>query len=96
MTGPRTITTSSFDDDEGKTAGQGTPAEGVEGVARFHALVREHVDDPAEVVVATETDRGLFVGSLIAAGYRGVRRQPAVGGPLPGTALDLGGQVRSG
>jgi transposase len=27
------------------------------------------VDDPAEVVVATETDRGLFVGSLVAAGY---------------------------
>ena len=28
-----------------------------------------HVDDPAEVVVATETDRGLFVGALVAAGY---------------------------
>ena len=43
--------------------------EGVEGVARFHALVAEHVDDPAEVVIATETDRGLFVGSMVAAGY---------------------------
>ena len=29
-----------------------------------------HVDDPAEVVIATETDRGLFVGALVAAGYR--------------------------
>ena len=37
--------------------------------ARFHALVAEHVEDPAEVMVATETDRGLFVGALVAAGY---------------------------
>jgi transposase len=44
--------------------------EGVEGVARFHALVAEHVVDPAEVVIGTETDRGLFVGSLVAAGYQ--------------------------
>jgi len=44
--------------------------EGVEGVARFHALVGAHADDPADVVIATETDRGLFVGSLVAAGYR--------------------------
>jgi transposase len=44
--------------------------EGVEGVARFHALVAPHVDDPSEVTIATETDRGLFVGALVAAGYR--------------------------
>jgi hypothetical protein len=35
----------------------------------FHELVAPHVEDPAEVVVATETDRGLFVGALVAAGY---------------------------
>ena len=29
-----------------------------------------HVEDPAEVVIGTETDRGLFVGALVAAGYR--------------------------
>ena len=28
-----------------------------------------YVEDPAEVVIATETDRGLFVGALVAAGY---------------------------
>ena len=28
------------------------------------------VEDPAEVVIATETDRGLFIGALVAAGYR--------------------------
>ena len=30
---------------------------------------RRFVEDPAEVVIATETDRGLFVGALVAAGY---------------------------
>ena len=44
--------------------------EGVEGVARVHALVAELVDDPAEVIIGTETDRGLFVGALVAAGYQ--------------------------
>jgi transposase len=56
-------------DGEGRRLGRARLAEGVEGVARFHALVAEHVDDPAEVVIATETDRGLFVVSLVAAGY---------------------------
>ncbi|MDQ3276006.1 MAG: IS110 family transposase, partial [Actinomycetota bacterium] len=41
----------------------------VDGVARFHEWVAGHVDDPADVVIATETDRGLFVGALVAAGY---------------------------
>ncbi len=27
------------------------------------------VEDPAEVVIATETDRGLFVGAMVAAGH---------------------------
>jgi len=44
--------------------------EGVEGVARFHELVAPFVEQPDEVTVATETDRGLFVGALVAAGYR--------------------------
>jgi hypothetical protein len=43
--------------------------EGVEGVRRFHELVAGHVDEPGEVLVATETDRGLFVTALVAAGY---------------------------
>ncbi len=43
--------------------------EGIEGVARFHDLVAPFADDPAEVVIATEIDRGLFVGALVAAGY---------------------------
>jgi transposase len=44
--------------------------DGVAGVARLHALVADHTDDPSAVTVATETDRGLFVGAMVAAGYR--------------------------
>ena len=57
------------EDGEGRRLGGGRLPEGVEGVARFHALVAEHVEDPADVVIATETDRGLFVGAMVAAGY---------------------------
>jgi transposase len=57
------------EDEHGRKLGGGRLPEGVEGVARFHAMVADHVEDPADVIVATETDRGLFVGSLIAAGY---------------------------
>lgn len=43
--------------------------EGVEGVAGFHELVAGLVDDPCEVVVGIETDRGLWVQALVEAGY---------------------------
>ena len=56
-------------DAEGRRVGGSRLPEGVEGVARFHELVAAHATDPGEVVIATETDRGLFVGSLVAAGY---------------------------
>lgn len=46
--------------------------EGVSGLAEFHALVADHLDedlDLAHVVVGIETDRGPWVQALIAAGY---------------------------
>ena len=43
--------------------------EGLEGVARLHALLAEHAEVPTEVIVGIETDRGLLVGALLAAGY---------------------------
>jgi transposase len=58
------------EDEHGARLERARLPEGVEGVARFHALVAAHVDEPSEVTVATETDRGLFVGALVAAGYR--------------------------
>jgi len=58
------------EDEIGKRLARVRLPEGVEGVARFHELVAGFVEDPADVVVATETDRGLFVGALVAAGYQ--------------------------
>jgi transposase len=45
-------------------------AEGLAGLTALHELLAAHAEDSAEVVVGTETDRGLFVGALVAAGYQ--------------------------
>jgi len=58
------------EDGDGKRLAKARLPEGIEGVARFHELVAAFVDAPDEVTIATETDRGLFVGALVAAGYR--------------------------
>ncbi len=57
-----------IEDDTGRKIGGGRLPDGVDGVARFHEMVG-HVDDSADVVIASETDRGLFVNALVAAGY---------------------------
>ena len=44
--------------------------EGLAGVARLHEMVAKHASDAAEVVVGIETDRGLWVGALVGAGYQ--------------------------
>jgi len=44
--------------------------EGLEGIRTLHELVAAHADDPAEVIVGIETDRGLWVTALVAAGYQ--------------------------
>jgi transposase len=64
-------------DGEGRQLVKARLPDGVEGIARFHAVVAEHVDDPVRVVIATETDRGLFVAALVAAGYRVFAINPA-------------------
>jgi transposase len=58
------------EDDSGRRLAGGRLSEGMEGIARFHELLAGHVEDPSEVVIATETDRGLFVNALVAAGYQ--------------------------
>ena len=58
------------EDDQGRRLAKARLPEGVEGVARFHELIAAHADEPSDVTVATETDRGLFVAALVAAGYR--------------------------
>lgn len=58
------------EDDQGRRLAKARLAEGVEGVAGFHELVAPFIDKPDDVTIATETDRGLFVAALVAAGYR--------------------------
>jgi transposase len=57
------------EDDTGRRLGAGRLPEGVAGIARFHELLADHVEEPAQVVIATETDRGLFINALVAGGY---------------------------
>ena len=44
--------------------------EGLAGIGRLHELIAAHADQPGEVVIGIETDRGLWVDALVAAGYR--------------------------
>ena len=54
--------------------------EGMAGIAQLHELIGQHLadlgmddgelDDPAQVVVGIETDRGPWVQALLAAGYQ--------------------------
>jgi len=43
--------------------------EGMAGIRGLHELIAAHCEDPAQVVVGIETDRGLWVTALVAAGY---------------------------
>src|SRR3954465_8068072 len=44
--------------------------EGLAGIGEFHQLLAPHTEEPDQVVIGIETDRGLWVEALIAAGYR--------------------------
>jgi hypothetical protein len=57
------------ENEDGRRLAGGRIPEGVAGIARFHELVGARADEPGEVVVGIETDRGLFVAALVAAGY---------------------------
>jgi transposase len=65
-----------IEDEAGHRLAAARLPEGIDGVRRFHELVAEHVEEPSEVLVATETDRGLFVTALVAAGYEVVAVNP--------------------
>lgn len=57
-------------DEAGAVLGRAQVPDGVEGVARVHALVGQHSEAPSDVVIGIEVDRGLFVHALVAAGYQ--------------------------
>lgn len=59
-------------DGDGRRLVRARLPEGVEGIARLHALIGEHLPedvDTAEVKIGIETDRGPWVAALVAAGY---------------------------
>lgn len=58
-----------MDADGAKLASRRLP-EGLAGICGFHELVAAHAEDPAQVVIGIETDRGLWVEALAAAGYQ--------------------------
>ena len=60
------------DETGGKLAARRLP-EGAAGIARLHELIAMHLGgdgDPGQVAVGIETDRGLWVQALAAAGYQ--------------------------
>jgi hypothetical protein len=56
-----------IEDEQGRRLAGGKLPDGAGGIARFHDLVAAHAEDPGEVVIGIETDRGLFVAVLLAA-----------------------------
>jgi transposase len=57
-------------DEAGQVLAARRVADGLAGVGELHAAVAAHAQEPARVAVGIETDRGLLVGALLAAGYQ--------------------------
>ena len=57
-------------DEAGQVLATHRIADGLAGVGKLHALVATQAEDPTQVAVGIETDRGLLVGALLAAGYQ--------------------------
>src|ERR1700739_1939485 len=57
-------------DEAGRRLGSRRLPEGLIGTRQLHELIAEHAEDPDQVVIGIETDRGLWVGALTAAGYQ--------------------------
>ena len=56
-------------DGEGQVLATCRVPEAIEGIARLHAVLAEHTEEAEDVVVGIETDHGLLVDALVAAGY---------------------------
>ena len=57
-------------DEAGKRLAARRLPEGLAGIRQLHELIAAHADEPDQVVVGIETDRGLWVAALVAAGYQ--------------------------
>src|SRR6185503_17087990 len=61
--------------------------EGLTGIRQLHELIAEHAEEPDQVVIGIETDRGLWAGALAAAAYQ-VRTDRHNHRPIAGDSLD--------
>jgi Transposase/Transposase IS116/IS110/IS902 family len=60
-------------DEQGRVLARRRLPEGIVGIAALHGLIADHLDgedEPDQVLVGIETDRGPWVQALIAAGYQ--------------------------
>ena len=57
-------------DDAGRRLASRRLPEGLTGIRGLHELVAAHAEEPEQAVIGIETDRGLWVGALSAAGYQ--------------------------
>ena len=57
-------------DEAGKRLATKRLPEGLDGIAGLHAMLADHAEGPSEVIIGIETERGLWVQALIAAGYQ--------------------------
>lgn len=57
-------------DETGRVLAQQAVPHTLAGVTALHTLIAGHTTDPADVVVGLETEQGLLVSSLLAAGYQ--------------------------
>ena len=70
-------------DQAGAVLGRRRVPDGVAGLAQLHALVGGHAEEPSQVVVGVELDRGLLVGALTqlaTRSWRSTRWRPAATG----------------
>ena len=56
-------------DESGRRLGSRRLPEGLSGIRQLHEVIGEHAEEPDQVVIGIETDRGLWVGALTGAGY---------------------------
>src|SRR6478735_10265183 len=57
-------------DEAGRRLASRRLPEGLTGIRQLHELVAAHTEEPEQAVIGIETDRGLWVGALTAAGYQ--------------------------
>src|ERR1700730_18416328 len=57
-------------DEAGKRLAARRLPEGLAGISQLHELIAERAEGPGQVVIGIETDRGLWVGALVGAGYQ--------------------------